>query len=94
MQGILEATGLMAGERFDISRFMAKYRTHLAESRLLKHDDGSYSLSDAGRAYFIGRLTDSPVVKGQLVSRSEVIDMLEHITSDCTAVGWARISYP
>ena len=28
MQAILEATGLMAGERFDIARFMRNYRTH------------------------------------------------------------------
>lgn len=91
MQAILEATGLLAGERFDISRFMGNYRTHLENSRLLKHHDGTFSLSDAGRQYFIGRLTDAPVVKGQLVSRSEVIDMLGKITAACPAAGWTPI---
>ena len=91
MQAILEATGLMAGERFDISRFMGNYRTHLEKSRLQKHPDGSFSLSDAGRQYFIGRLTDAPVVKGQLVSRSEVIEMLGKITADCPTAGWIPI---
>lgn len=41
MQAILEATGLLAGECFDISRFMNNYRTHLKSGRLLKHSDGS-----------------------------------------------------
>jgi len=45
MQAILEATGLMAGERFDISQFMRNYRTHLETGRLQKHADGQYSLS-------------------------------------------------
>ncbi|MQM32101.1 MAG: hypothetical protein CRU78_16960 [Candidatus Accumulibacter phosphatis] len=91
MQAILEATGLMAGERFDISRFMRNYRTHIEAGRLLKHDDGSYSLSDVGRQYFIRRLTDDPVVKGQLVSRAEVVEMLRNITADRAVDGWIPI---
>lgn len=91
MQAILEATGLMAGERFDISRFMGNYASHLENRRLLKHLDGSFSLSDSGRLYFISRLTDVPVVKGQLVSRAEVLDMLRNITADRLAAGWVAI---
>jgi hypothetical protein len=91
MQAILEATGLMAGERFNISRFMRNYRTHLDAGRLQKHGDGSYSLSELGRLYFISRLTDDPVVKGQLVSRAEVVEMLRKITLDCPAEGWVAI---
>lgn len=91
MQAILEATGLMAGERFDISRFMRNYRTHIEAGRLLKHRDGSYSLSEAGRQYFISRLTNDPVVKGQLVSRSEVVEMLHRITADQPPEGWMPI---
>jgi hypothetical protein len=91
MQAILEATGLMAGERFDISRFMRNYRTHLEAGRLQKHSDGSYSLSEPGRQYFISRLTDDPVVKGQLVSRAEVVEMLHKITADHPAEGWTSI---
>lgn len=92
MQAILEATGLLAGERFDISRFMRNYRTHLDAGRLQKHSDQLYTLSEAGREYFISRLTDEPVVKGQLVSRGEVVEMLQKITADTPAEGWAQIS--
>ena len=92
MQAILEATGLMAGERFDISRFMRNYRTHLEAGRFQKHSDGNYSLSEMGRMYFISRLTDEPSVKGQLVGRSEVVEMLRNITSDHPAPGWTPIN--
>jgi hypothetical protein len=91
MQAILEATGLLAGERFDISRFMRNYRTHIEAGRLHRHSDGTYSLSETGRQYFISRLTEDPVVKGQLVSRADVLEMLRNITADQPAEGWARI---
>jgi hypothetical protein len=91
MQAILEATGLLAGERFNISKFMRNYRTHLEAGRLEKHDDGTFSLSHAGRLYFTSRLTDKPVVKGQLVSRPEVVEMLHKITATQPAEGWAPI---
>lgn len=91
MQAILEATGLFAGERFDISRFMENYGTHLESDRLLRHSDGRYSLTDEGRQYFSSRLTEEPVVKGQLVSRDEVLEMLSKITADEPAPGWCPI---
>lgn len=91
MQAILEATGLLAGERFDISRFMANYRTHLQSGRLLRHRDGDYSLSEEGRLYFTSRLTEEPVTSGQLVNRSEVIEMLSKITANQPAPGWCQI---
>lgn len=91
MQAILEATGLLAGERFDISRFMGNYRTHLKSGRLLRHSDGKYSLSEEGRQYFTSRLTEEPVAKGQLVNRAEVIEMLSKITANQPAPGWCPI---
>jgi len=91
MQAILEATGLLAGERFDISRFMGNYRTHLKSGRLLRHSDGNYSLSEEGRRYFTSRLTEEPEVSGQLVNRSEVIEMLSKITANQPAPGWCQI---
>lgn len=89
MQAILEVTGLLAGERFDISCFMGNYRTHLESGRLHRHSDGTYSLSEDGRRYFTSRLTNEPVTKGQLVSRAEVVEMLNKITADRPAPGWA-----
>lgn len=90
MQAILEVTGLMAGERFDISRFMGNYRTHLESGRLEMHSDGQYSISDEGRQYFISRLTTDPEVKGQVISREEVISMLRQITAESAAPGWQK----
>ena len=92
MQAILEATGLLAGERFDISHFMQNYRTHIDNGRLLKHSDGRYSLSEDGRRYFISRLTDDPVERGQLVNRAEVIEMLGKVTAPQAIDGWVAIS--
>lgn len=91
MQAILEATGLLAGECFDISRFMGNYRTHLKAGRLLKHSDGTYSLTEEGRQYFTSRLTEEPIVKGQRVSRAEVVEMLSKITANQPAPGWHPI---
>lgn len=88
MQAILEVTGLMAGECFDISDFMGNYRTHLVAGRLVIHANGQYSLSDKGRQYFISRLTSAPAVKGQNVSREEVIYMVRKITAETPAPGW------
>jgi len=90
MQAILEVTGLMAGERFDISRFMGNYRTHLEAGRLEMHSDGQYSISNEGRQYFTSRLTNDPTVKGQAVSREEVISMLRQITAASAAPGWQQ----
>ena len=92
VQAILEVTGLMAGERFDISRFMSNYRTHLENGRLQKHNDGSYSLSSLGREYFISRLNNEPATKGQLVHRSEVVEMIHYITTDAPPAGWTPIA--
>ncbi|HJV02082.1 MAG TPA: hypothetical protein VJ752_16200 [Burkholderiaceae bacterium] len=92
MQAILEVSGLMAGERFDISLFMKNYRTHLEKERLQKHTDGQFSLTELGRRYFISRLTDDPVIKGQLVSRTEVVEMVRNITAKTPEAGWVKIS--
>lgn len=93
MQAILEVTGLLAGESFDISCFMSNYRTHLESGRLLRHRDGTYTLSEDGRRYFTSRLTDEPVTKGQHVSRAEVVEMINRITADIPSSGWAVASY-
>ena len=91
MQAILETTGLMAGESFKISCFMGNYRTHLENNRLTKNSDGTYSLTEIGRKYFISRLTDKPVTKGQLISRAEILEMINKITADSPANGWIQI---
>lgn len=93
MQAILEATGLMAGERFDISKFMRNFKTHLDSGRLQKHSNGTYSLSESGRKYFISRLTENPTTKGQLVNRGDVIEMLRKMTAANPSIGWVTIEF-
>ena len=91
MQAILEATGMMAGERFDISKFMRNFKTHLDCGRLQKHSDETYSLSESGREYFISRLTGNPTIKGQLVNRGDVIEMLRKMTATNPSIGWTTL---
>ena len=93
MQAILEVTGLMAGECFDLSRFMGNYRTHIESGRLEKHGNGQYSLSSKGRQYFASRLTSDPEVKGQDISRAEVIRMVREITAVSAGPGWQRFEF-
>lgn len=91
MQAILEVTGLVAGERFDISLFMRNYRTHLDNGRLRKHADGTYSLTDPGRAYFASRLAGDPARRGQELMQEEVLRMRRSMTASDPALGWIRI---
>lgn len=41
----------------------------------------SAAYASSRRRYFISRLTDAPVTKGQLVSRAEVVEMIRSITA-------------
>lgn len=83
-QAILEVAGLLAGEKFDVTRFMTNYRTHAKNGRLICSADG-WTLSPAGREYFCQRLSTHKV------SRQEVVNMIRLITAEEPAAGWERI---
>lgn len=98
MQAILEVTGLFAGQRFPLELFMKNYGTHLApksgfsHATLEKAPDGFYALTAEGKDFFSSRLTADPVIKGQRVSREEVISMISRITREDPAEGWQSIT--
>lgn len=94
MQAILETTGLMAGQSFPLEYFMSNYRTHLTEKTnfnyptLQKNSDGTYELTPEGYNFFQSRLTSDPILAGQKVSRSEVVEMSRNILASEPHIGW------
>ena len=94
MQAILETTGLMAGQAFPMELFMRNYRTHLEpkanfpHATMRKNGDGTYELTTEGVQYFSSRLTQAPVIAGQTVSRSEVMEMMRAIVAPAATEGW------
>lgn len=94
MQAILEVTGLAAGQMFPMELFMKNYKTHLEPKSnyphptMLKNAGGIYQLTPEGQYYFSSRLTQDPVVTGQKVSRSEVVEMIRAIVAPTVPDGW------
>ncbi|MGG4603988.1 hypothetical protein ACLPHM_04250 [Paenalcaligenes sp. Me131] len=84
---ILEISGLLVGEDFDVTLFMGNYRTHIESGRLLKTENG-FKLSENGHRYFCQRLHDKKV------SRQEVIAMMRKILSPTPPLGWEQITIP
>jgi hypothetical protein len=85
MQALLEVSGLLAGKAFDLKSMLGNFKTHLDEGRFERTDDGRVLLTDIGRSYFSGRLTD------QKVSREEVLAMIRNIASLQPIQGWERV---
>lgn len=83
-QAILEVTGMLAGEAFDVNLFMGNYRTHIDSGRLIP-SVGGLMLSSEGREYFCQRIAKSQV------SRQEVVEMIRLITANKPAIEWKRI---
>jgi len=94
MQAILEVTGLTANQSFPLELFMENYRTHLSpkakfpHATLRKNPDGMYSLTQQGARFFSSRLTPEPIVRGQKVSRDEVLEMVRNILAIEPPDGW------
>ncbi len=88
----------MSGESFPLEVFMKNYATHLKPKRnfahpnMIKHPDGNYSLTPAGLRFFASRLTSEPMIKGQTVTREEVIEMTKRITANEPSEGWQSMS--
>jgi hypothetical protein len=98
MQAILEVTGLMAGQEYPLEKFMGNYETHLKpkvrypHATLRKEIAGMYSLTPEGVRFFSSRLTKNPIIKGQMVTRAEVIEMIRAIVAAEPRSGWERVS--
>ncbi|NVK41576.1 MAG: hypothetical protein HWE39_10065 [Oceanospirillaceae bacterium] len=95
MQALLEVSGMMAGQAFPLGLFMKNFKTHLEPKRsypyavLIKSGE-LYSLTPEGVGFFSSRLTSSPVVSGQKVSREEVLSMTRKILQAEPPEGWLQ----
>ncbi|MEZ9140446.1 MULTISPECIES: hypothetical protein [unclassified Shewanella] len=98
MQAILEVTGLMSGQKYPLEKFMSNYATHLKPKEkfpyptLNKNSEGMYNLTPEGVRFFSSRLTGEPIIKGQSVTRDEVINMIKCLVADSPRDGWVKIS--
>jgi hypothetical protein len=94
MAGILEITGMMSGQGFPLQSFMSHLSTHMAPKvgfpypTLRKGDGNLVYVTEEGLRFFASRLTNSPIIKGQHVSRNEVIDMIRCIVAPIPPSGW------
>lgn len=97
MAAILEVTGMMSGEGFPLRLFMNHISTHLRPkvgfpyATLREDADGLIFVTDPGYVFFRSRLSSSPVVAGQRVTRGEVVDMIRFIVAPSPAAGWTSI---
>jgi hypothetical protein len=94
MQAILEITGMYAQQQFPLERFMKNFATHLSPKQcypyatLRREADGLYTLTAEGAEYFSSRLSPEPIVPGQKVGRSEVVEMMRSILASVPLPGW------
>jgi hypothetical protein len=98
MNAALEVTGMMAGQRFPLDKFMGNLATHLVPKNkigigpvLEKLPDGNYLLTSDGREFFSRRLTDQPMQEGRGTTREEVLEMIRRIVAAQPPEGWEAI---
>ncbi len=82
MQALLEVSGLVAGQEFDLKSMLGNFKTHLESGRFEQVSGGQVRLTAAGREYFSERLFSGKV------SRQEVIEMIRNITSVNPPPNW------
>ena len=82
MQALLEVSGLMAGEEFDLKAMLGNFKTHMDAGRFESVAGGKVRLTRLGREYFSERLFSGKV------SREEVIEMIKNITAECPPPNW------
>jgi hypothetical protein len=91
---LLEISGMMSNQGFELTRFLGNLRTHLEPKAHFEHAalstsaNGLTYVTPEGHRYFASRLTPHPIVDGQRVSRVEVIEMIRKILASAPAPGW------
>jgi hypothetical protein len=94
MAALLEVSGMMSKQGFELTAFLGNLRTHLEPKTSFPHptlrvgDDGLVYVTDQGHRFFASRLTDTPVVSGQSVTRAAVLGMARRILAASPAQGW------
>lgn len=85
MQALLEVSGLVAGQEFDLKAMLGNFKTHMDSGRFERVEGGKVRLTGMGREYFSDRLFTGKV------SREEVIEMIRNITSENPPPNWEPV---
>jgi hypothetical protein len=97
MAALLEVSGMMSGQGFELTAFMDNFRTHLAPkagfpfATLRIETNGLVYLTAEGYQYFASRFTNAPITQGQHILRSTVIGYIRNIVAPLPPLGWATI---
>jgi hypothetical protein len=97
MAALLEVSGMMSGQGFELTVFLGNLRTHLAPKAGFPHAtlriaaNGLVYLTPDGHRYFASRLTSEPITRGQHVLRSAVVASIRSIVAPSPPVGWAAV---
>lgn len=97
MAALLEISGMMSGQGFALKKFLCNISTHLASKVKFPHatlrqgDHEPIYIAAEGLRFFSSRLTKAPMIAGQHVKRSEIVEMIRRIVSTKAAEGWERI---
>lgn len=85
MQALLEVSGLLVGEEFDLKSMLGNFNTHVESGRFDRVSGGKVRLTVAGQEYFAERIFSGKV------SRQEVIEMIRNITCLSPPLGWEPV---
>lgn len=97
MAALLEVSGMMSGQPFPLHLFMENFATHLRPKAkfpfptMRKTSNDLYVLTPEGIRFFSSRLSLNPIIPGQRVNRSEVLEMTRRIVEDRPALGWSQV---
>jgi hypothetical protein len=85
MQALLETSGLLAGQEFDLKAMLGNFKTHIDNGRFEPISQNKVRLTNVGREYFAERLYSGKV------TREEVINMTINITSRSPLPDWEPV---
>ncbi len=86
MQALLEVSGLLAGEAFELRAMLGNFGTHMDAGRFESVADGKVRLTTSGREYFSERLLSGAV------TREEIIEMIRNITAETPPPNWVTLA--
>lgn len=88
---------MMSGQGFALRKVINNLATHLKPKvsfpypTLRQADNGLVYVTEQGHRFFSSRLSAAPVVKGQHVTRREVVAMIKIMVAHTPPEGWERI---
>lgn len=98
MAALLEVSGMMSGQGFALKTVLGNISTHLSPKVNFPHptlqqgEHGLIYITADGLKFFSSRLTTTPIIAGQYVKRSEIVEMIRRIVSTNAAAGWEKIN--